>query len=203
MKDVRLGLTENEKIAQSIVGLEKDSLNFHMGNAQQIGDIIEREKSNKFNDMVDSYVDKLTAHTEALKQSTEKLGYDISKLEIKPTFNRILITLFDKNPFQKVTTTKSGIITDMGGLAPTYKNTDSGEIEEAKQMIIVGVVQEVGPDVKYIKVGDTIFVDRNSARPVPFYKQGLHCLSEQQVIAIVNEGLESRFEKIKEEDGRN
>ncbi len=203
MKDVRLGLTENEKIAQSIVGLEKDSLNFHMGNAQQIGDIIEREKSNKFNDMVDSYVDKLTAHTEALKQSTEKLGYDISKLEIKPTFNRILITLFDKNPFQKVTTTKSGIITDMGGLAPTYKNTDSGEIEEAKQMIIVGVVQEIGPDVKYIKVGDTIFVDRNSARPVPFYKQGLHCLSEQQVIAIVNEGLESRFEKIKEEDGRN
>lgn len=203
MKDVRLGLTENEKIAQSIVGLEKDSLNFHMGNAQQIGDIIEREKSNKFNDMVDSYVDKLTAHTEALKQSTEKLGYDISKLEIKPTFNRILITLFDKNPFQKVTTTKSGIITDMGGLAPTYKNTDSGEIEEAEQMIIVGVVQEIGPDVKYIKVGDTIFVDRNSARPIPFYKQGLHCLSEQQVIAIVNEGLESRFEKIKEENGRN
>lgn len=202
MKDVRLGLTENEKIAQSIVGLEKDSLNFHMGNAQQIGDIIEREKSNKFNDMIDSYVDKLTAHTETLKQSTEKLGYDISKLEIKPTFNRILITLFDKNPFQKVTTTKSGIITDMGGLAPTYKNTDSGEIEEAKQMIIVGVVQEVGPDVKYIKVGDTIFVDRNSARPVPFYKQGLHCLSEQQVIAIVNEGLESRFEEIKE-NGRD
>lgn len=201
MKDVRLGLTENEKIAQSIVGLEKDSLNFHMGNAQQIGDIIEREKSNKFNDMIDSYVDKLTAHTETLKQSTEKLGYDISKLEIKPTFNRILITLFDKNPFQKVTTTKSGIITDMGGLAPTYKNTDSGEIEEAKQMIIVGVVQEVGPDVKYIKVGDTIFVDRNSARPVPFYKQGLHCLSEQQVIAIVNEGLESRFEEIKENGG--
>lgn len=196
MKDVRLGLTENEKIAQSIVGLESDSLNFHM--SDRIENIIETEKRNKFNDKVDEYVNKLNEHTKALRESTEQLGYDITKLEIKPTFNRILITLFDKNPFQKITTTKSGIITDMGGLAPTYKNTDSGEVEEAQQMILVGVVQEIGPDVKYIKVGDTIFLDRNSARPVPFYKQGLHCLSEQQVIAIVNEGLESRFEKIKE-----
>lgn len=196
MKDVRLGLTENEKIAQNIVGLESDSLNFHM--SDRIENIIETEKRNKFNDKVDEYVNKLNEHTKALRESTEQLGYDITKLEIKPTFNRILITLFDKNPFQKITTTKSGIITDMGGLAPTYKNTDSGEVEEAQQMILVGVVQEIGPDVKYIKVGDTIFLDRNSARPVPFYKQGLHCLSEQQVIAIVNEGLESRFEKIKE-----
>ena len=196
MKDVRLSLTENEKIAQNIVGLESDSLNFHM--SDKVENIIENEKKNKFNEKVDEYVERLNEHTQSLRKSTEQLGYDITKLEIKPTFNRLLITLFDKNPFQKITTTKSGIITDMGGLAPTYKNTDSGEIEEAQQMILVGVVQEVGPDVKYIKVGDTIFIDRNSARPVPFYKQGLHCLSEQQVIAIVNEGLESRFNKIKE-----
>lgn len=201
MKDVRLGLTESEKIAQSLVGLESDSLNFHMSNAEEIGTIIQKEKQHKFNNQVEEYVSKLDAHMEALRKSTEKLGYDISKLEIKPTFNRILVTLFDKNPFQKITI-KGGIITDIGGLAPTYKNTDSGEIEEAPQMILVGVVQEVGPDVKYIKVGDTIFMDRNSARPVPFYKQGLHCLSEQQVIAIVNEGLESRFEEIKE-NGRD
>lgn len=202
MKDVRLGLTENERIAQNIVGLNTDSLNFNMSEGN-IGDIIQREKQNKFNGMVDEYVDKLNAHTEALRRSTEQLGYDITKLEIKPTFNRILITLFEKNPFQKITVNKSGIITDMGGLNPTYKNTNSGEIEEAKQMIIVGVIQEVGPDVKYAKVGDTVFVDRNSARPVPFYKQGLHCISEQQVIAIVNEGLENRFEKIRETDGRD
>lgn len=196
MKNVRLNLTENEKMAQKLVGLDKDSINFNMG--KEIDSIIQKEKQHKFNDQVDEYVNKLHAHTESLRKSTEKLGYDISKLEIKPTFNRILVTLFDKNPFQKITTTSSGIITDMGGLTPTYKNTDSGEIEEAQQIIIVGVVQEVGPDVKYIKVGDTIFIDRNSVRPVPFYKQGLHCLSEQQVIAIVNEGLESRFKEIKE-----
>ena len=115
-------------------------------------------------------------------------------------FNRILITLFDKNPFQRITTSKSGIITDLGGLNPTYKNTDSGEIEEAKQQIIVGVIQEVGPDVKYAKPGDTIFLDRAATRPVPFYKQGFHCIAENQIIAIVNEGLEARFNSIKNEN---
>lgn len=200
MKDVRLKLTENEKIAQNVVGgLEKDNLNFNM--SKDINSIIEREKRNKFNDEVDEYVNKLDKHTKSLRDSTEQLGYDISKLEIKPSFNRLLITIFDTNPFQKITTTKSGIITDMGGMNPSYLNTDSGEIEEAEQVIIVGVVQEIGPDVKYIKAGDTIFVDKNSLRPVPFYKQGLHCLSEQQVIAIVNEGLESRFKEIKEDGG--
>ena len=196
MKDVRLNLTENERIAQNIVGINSNAVNINMAEGS-INDIIEREKQNKFNNMVDTYVDKLSEHTKALKESTEKLGYDITKLEIKPTFNRILITLFDKNPFQKITTTKSGIITDMGGLNPTYKNTDSGEVEEAEQVIIVGVIQEVGPDVKYAKPGDTIFIDKNSTRPVPFYKQGLHCISEQQIIAIVNEGLEARFQEVK------
>lgn len=195
MTNVRTKLTENEKIAQTIVGLETDSVNFHMAEGS-VNDILEREKQNKFNDSVDAYVNRLSEHTKALKESTEKLGYDVTKLEIKPTFNRILITLFDKNPFQKITTTKSGIITDLGGLNPTYKNTDSGEVEEAEQIIIVGVVQEVGPDVKYIQPGDTVFLDKNSVRPIPFFKQGLHCIGEQQIIAVVNEGLEDRFKEI-------
>lgn len=197
MQNVRTKLTENERIAQSVTGLETDGTNFNMAEGS-IDSILQKEKQGKFNDMVDSYVDKLDAHTKAFKESTEKLSsYDVTKLQIKPSFNRILVTLFNKNPFQRIVTSKSGIITDLGGLNPTYKNTDSGEIEEAEQVIIVGVVQEVGPDVKYVKPGDTIFLDKGSARPVPFFRQGLHCLGEQQVIAIVNEGLDDRFREIK------
>lgn len=200
MIDVRTKLTENERIAQNIVGLETNGTNFNMAEGS-INELLEREKQNKFNDLVDTYVDKLSSHTQALKDSSEKLGYDITKLEIKPTFNRLLITLFEKNPFQRITTTKSGIITDLGGMNPTYKNTDSGEVEEATQVIIVGVVQEVGPDVKYIQPGDTVFLDRNSARPVPFFRQGLYCLSEQQIIAVVNEELTTRFNEVKNNEG--
>lgn len=195
MKDVRLGLTENEKIAQNLLGLETNALNFNM-NEDNIHEMIEKEKQYKFNDQVDAYVDRLNEHTRALRETSEQMGYDITRLEIKPTFNRILITLFDKNPFQRVAV-QNGIIVDLGGMAPTYKNTDSGEIEEARQEIIVGVIQEIGPDVKYARVGDTIFVDRCSPKPVPFYKQGLHCINEQQIIAIVNENLEVRFNETK------
>ena len=194
MKDVRLKLTENEKVAQAITGLETDASAFSMSN--DINSIINREKQNKFNDQVDQYVEKLQKHAEGLKESQEQLSYDITKLEIKPMFNRILLTLFDKNPFQRVQVS-NGIITDLGGMAPTYKNTDSGEIEEEQREIIVGVIQEVGPDVKYAKPGDTIFLDRLSARPVPFYKQGFYCIAETYIIAVVNEGLESRFNEIK------
>ena len=194
MKDVRLKLTENEKVAQAVTGLETDASAFSMSN--DINSIINREKQNKFNDQVDQYVEKLQKHAEGLKESQEQLSYDITKLEIKPMFNRILLTLFDKNPFQRVQVS-NGIITDLGGMAPTYKNTDSGEIEEEQREIIVGVIQEVGRDVKYAKPGDTIFLDRLSARPVPFYKQGFYCIAETQIIAVVNEGLESRFNEIK------
>lgn len=69
-------------------------------------------------------------------------------------------------------------------------------------MIITGAIQEVGPEVKYLQVGDVIMYRKETAMPVPFYKQGLMCIAENQVIAVVNEGLEKRFNKIKE-DGRN
>ena len=201
MKNVRLNLTENEKIAQSIVGLESNATAFHMGADNDIKNLLQKEKQSKFNDKVDEYVEKLEEHTKSLKESQEKLGYDITKLEIKQMFSRILITLFDQNPFQRIKMT-NGIITDFGGLAPTYKNTDSGEIEEAQQQIIVGVIQEIGPEVKYVKPGDTIFLDRASARPVPFYKQGFYCMAENQIIAVVNENLEARFNEVKE-NGRD
>lgn len=197
MKDVRTKLTESEKFATNVVGLNTNAEHFNM--REDINDIIKKEKANKFNNQVDTYVSRLNEHVNQFKESTEKLGYDITKLEIKPMFNRILITLFDKNPFQRVTI-ENGIITDLGGLNPEYKNTDTGELEEAKQQIIVGVIQEVGPDVKYARPGDTIFLDIQSARPVPFFKQGFYCISEQQIIAIVNEELENRFNQIKQNE---
>lgn len=200
MKDVRTKLTDSEKFATNVVGLNTNADHFAM--RDDINDLIQREKANKFNDQVDEYVDKLKNHVNSFKESTEKLGYDITKLEIKPMFNRILITLFDKNPFQRITI-ENGIITDLGGMTPTYKSQDTGKDEEFEQAIIVGVVQEVGPDCKYVKVGDTIFLDKVSARPVPFFKQGFHCISEQQIIAVVNENLEDRFNEIKFNEKQN
>ena len=141
-KNVRLNLTEDEKLAQQVIGLNNDYLNFNMAEGT-IDEIIQREKVSKFNQEVDKYVDKFSEHVENLKKTQEILAEDITNVE--------------KNPFQRIQQTKSGIIVDTGGMTPEHFNTDKGISEEDKPDIVTGVVQEVGPEVKYIKPGDVIF----------------------------------------------
>lgn len=190
--DKRVLMTQDEKMAQDIFGT--DGISFNMAE-NKIEDLFEKEKARKFNSQVDEYAERLEKHVEGLKEVANNLG-DISNVEIKPMFNRILITPFKQNPFQRIKV-ENGIITDMGGLAPQFKNMDNGRIEEMEQMITTGAVQEVGPEVKYIVPGDVIMYRKETAMPVPFFKQGLMCIAETQVIAVVNEGLETRFNEIK------
>lgn len=190
--DKRVLMTQDEKMAQDIFGT--DGISFNMAE-NRIEDLFEKEKARKFNSQVDEYAERLEKHVEGLKEVANNLG-DISNVEIKPMFNRILITPFKQNPFQRIKV-ENGIITDMGGLAPQFKNMDNGRIEEMEQMIITGAVQEVGPEVKYIVPGDVIMYRKETAMPVPFFKHGLMCIAETQVIAVVNEGLETRFNEIK------
>lgn len=190
--DKRVLMTQDEKMAQDIFGT--DGISFNMAE-NKIEDLFEKEKARKFNSQVDEYAERLEKHVEGLKEVANNLG-DISNVEIKPMFNRILITPFKQNPFQRIKV-ENGIITDMGGLAPQFKNMDNGRIEEMEQMIITGAVQEVGPEVKYIVPGDVIMYRKETSMPVPFFKQGLMCIAETQVIAVVNEGLETRFNEIK------
>ena len=190
--DKRIIMTQDEKMAQDILGT--DGINFNMAE-NKIEDLFEKENVRKFNSQVDEYAERLEKHVEGLKEVANNLG-NISKVEIKPMFNRILITPFKQNPFQRIKI-ENGIITDLGGLAPQFKNMDNGRIEEMEQMIITGAVQEVGPEVKYIVPGDVIMYRKETAMPVPFFKQGLMCIAETQVIAVVNEGLETRFNEIK------
>ena len=115
-----------------------------------------------------------------------------------PIGNYILVKQFEENPFQRIVRdSKSGLIIDTGGFAPEYKNTDNGQIEEEESFILVGVVQEVGPECKWCKSGDAVFYTKPSAVPVPFYKQNLIQVNETRVLAVVNENLTERFNKNK------
>ena len=101
------------------------------------------------------------------------------------------------NPFQKIKV-ENGLIIDTGGYTPhTQLNEQTGRYEEQKQFIVTGCVIEVGPEVKYLKEGDVIFYRIDTAVPVPFFKQGFVSLAESQIIAVVNEGLQDRFNNIK------
>lgn len=188
-------LSENEKIALMTAGDTTSRIMTMDGRTAE--DVIEERNTKNFNKMVDDYVNKLNEHSENLDNYARKIADNVEKIEIMPIGNYILVKEFKENPFQRIVRdSKSGLILDLGGQKPQYKNTDNGEIEEEENIIHVGVVQESGPECKWIKPTDTVFYVKHSAVPVPFYKQGLITLSETRVLAVVNEGLTERFSRV-------
>ena len=196
MKDVRLYSTGNEKIAKELLGTDSNFTSVNM-KENSLDSLIKKEKARKFNSEVEKYNEKLEQNNKDFKESQDKVEYDISKAEIKPMFSRILVQPFKVNPFQKMKI-ENGLIIDTGGYTPhTQLNEQTGRYEEQKQFIVTGCVIEVGPEVKYLKEGDVIFYRVDTAVPVPFFKQGFVSLAESQIIAVVNEGLQDRFNNIK------
>ena len=196
MKDVRLYSTENEKIAKELLGTDSNFTSVNM-KENSLDSLIKKEKAYKFNSEVEKYNEKLEQNNKDFEESQDKVEYDISKAEIKPMFSRILVQPFKVNPFQKMKI-ENGLIIDTGGYTPhTQLNEQTGRYEEQKQFIVTGCVIEVGPEVKYLKEGDVIFYRVDTAVPVPFFKQGFVSLAESQIIAVVNEGLQDRFNNIK------
>lgn len=196
MKDVRLYSTENEKIAKEFLGTDSNFTSVNM-KENSLDSLIKKEKARKFNSEVEKYNEKLEQNNKDFEESRDKVEYDISKAEIKPMFSRILVQPFKVNPFQKMKV-ENGLIIDTGGYTPhTQLNQQTGRYEEQKQFIVTGCVVEVGPEVKYLKEGDVIFYRVDTAVPVPFFKQGFVSLAESQIIAVVNEGLQDRFNNIK------
>lgn len=196
MKNVRLYTTEQEKIAREMLGTNSNFTSVNM-RENSIDALVEKEKSRKFNSEVEKYNEQLEKNNKDFNESQEKVKYDINKAEIKPMFNRLLIQPFKVNPFQQMKVEK-GLIIDTGGYTPhTQLNEQTGRYEEQKQFIVTGYVMEVGPEVKYLKEGDVIYYRVDTAVPVPFFKQGFVSLAESQIIAVVNEGLQDRFNNVK------
>ena len=187
-------LSENEKIALRMAGDTTSRIMTLDGRTAE--DIIEERNVKNFNKQVDDYVNKLNEHSTNLEEYANKVADNIDKIEIMPIGNYVLVKEFAENPFQRIVKDyKSGLILDLGGQKPQYKNTDNGEIEEEEQFIKVGVIQEVGPECKWCKPTDTIMYTKPSAVPVPFYKQGLILVNETRVLVTINEGLTERFKK--------
>lgn len=189
-------LSNKEKLAMNVAGETTTRVMALDGTTAD--DVIEKRNVEKFNNMVDDYVEKFEKHSTNLKEYADMVNENVEKIEIMPIGPYMLVKCFEENPFQRIVRdNKSGLIIDLGGQKPEYKNTDNGQIEQEENFIKVAVVQEVGPECKYAKPGDTIFVTKVSLVPVPFYKQHLELVQENRILAIVNEGLTDRFDEIK------
>lgn len=188
-------LSDNEKLAYANMGETTTRVMTLDGKTAQ--DVIEERNTHKFNDAVDRYVEKFNKHSTNLEEFANTINKNVENIEIMPIGNYILVKPFSENPFQRIVRDKkSGLIIDLGGQKPEYKNTDNGQIEEEEQFIHVGVVQEVGPECKWIKPNDTVMYTKVSEVPVPFYKQGLVIVNEGRIIVTINEGLTERFNNL-------
>lgn len=190
-------MTENEKLANALHNAAgKEGIIVDM--AGTTNEELARQKNIKeFNEVVDQYVEKLNERSTKLEEYSKQIAENAEKIEIMPISNYVLVKQFDENPFQRIVRNESGLITDLGGYKPTYKNTDNGEWEEEDSFILVGVVQEIGPDCKFLQPGDTIMYSKPSAVPVPFYRQGLVLVNETRALVTINEGLTERFKNYK------
>ena len=192
----RMELNSNEKLALNVNGMEGTGKHFVV-NGETADVTLAREKQAKFNNRVDEYVEKFDNHAKALEEYSKKVAETINGLEIMPMFGYVLIQPFEKNPFQQIKITESGIITDLGGMTPQYKSNETGEIEEEQQFIKVGSVVEVGHKCEFLKPGDVVFYTIASETMVPFFKQGFVVVNENRIMAVVNEGLTERRDKIR------
>ena len=188
-------LTDNEKLALRMAGDTTSRIMTMDGKTAD--DVIHERAVTKHNEMVDEYQAQLDERYKKIDNIAKEIADNVEAIEIMPIGNYLLARQLEENPFQRIVK-QGNIITDIGGAPIQFKNTDNGEIEEEEQFIKVLVVQEVGPDCRYIQPGDVIFTTKPSLVPVPFYKQKLQYLCETRVMAVVNEGLKERFKKAKE-----
>ena len=199
VKNEKPFLSENEKVAL-VMNNAGDGQGLIMDMAGHTADqVIASQNVSRFNDEVDEYVQKFNEHSAKLDNYANELSKNIESIEIMPIGNYVLARQFKENPFQRIVK-QGSIITDLGGMAPQYKNTDNGEIEEEEQFIKVLVVVEIGPECKWVRPEDVIMATKPSLVPVPFYKQNLQLVNETRVLSVINEGLKERFNNIKKHD---
>ena len=87
---------------------------------------------------------------------------------LQPIKTKILIQLEN---MEKEQTLNSGIV---------LTTKDPHEAQRAK-------VLAVGPDVEYVKVGDSIIPNWNAAEPTKFEKEDYFLVKEEEVVMIVEE----------------
>lgn len=188
----RIVMNSNEKIARMVSGLESDAKHFVV-NGEAADKVLQREAINKYNTQVSEYEEKLNKYEAMVEDCKKEVTRDLKDLQIKPLSNYVIVKPYNENPFQQIKRSDSGIITDLGGMTPTYKSNETGEWEEEDLMIKTGVIMEVGPDCKYAKVGDSTFWTIASEVMLPFFRQGFFVVNETRLLALINSDLDTRF----------
>lgn len=104
---------------------------------------------------------------------------------LQPNHTNVLLDV-KPNAYRKEKT-DGGLIIPSGQL---FGSTDRPQLTEEEQLeLIIGFAEvvAVGPDCKWLKAGDEVYIDTRSCRPVPFGGFGYELTNEQNVLCKINE----------------
>lgn len=107
-------------------------------------------------------------------------GINTDDVDIIPCNTGVLIKFYDENPYRAIERTESGLIF---GIQSSQKvvSDDSGEVEENEEYVACAKVIAVGPKCQNVQPGEDIYVIKHIAIPIPFRKQQLYTISEQNI----------------------
>lgn len=110
--------------------------------------------------------------------------------QIMPLYSTLMVVFYDENPYE-IKESETGLKLTTG----MHESPDSGELEKKDTPYRAAAVLEAGPECKYVKSGDDVYVDIRGCRPFPF-KGGIYWqVAEQNVIAVMADDLHERLKK--------
>ena len=138
--------------------------------------------------MSNDYLDKLMSDNIVEKQLD---GIKEGEFDIIPCNVGVIVQLYDGNPYRTIERTESGLIIGIQS-SQEYKSNDSGEMEKNDEYVACAKVIAVGPFCKNVKAGEVVFVVKHILKPVPYRKQGLWEVDEQNILCrIVPKGTQN------------
>lgn len=130
-------------------------------------------------------------YLEAMEAKQKEIEEKLSTLEMLPLGHHIVVLPYPENPYSRKI--QNGILLDSAGI---FDNPDSGSKEKMKEGIVCAKVIEVGPETKYVNVGDDIYYPNHTASPIPFFRMGYKLVSEFSVITVIGSNLTERFKEV-------
>lgn len=125
-----------------------------------------------------AYVDNVMEKDKDCKPIDDKV--------LVPVSSRVILLPYDKNPYRvPLQKSQSGLILGDFETAATYKSQDTGEEEASKRGIWCCKVIAVGPECKYVGLGDDVYINFTMAAPVPFGGKGYYSISESNIICSI------------------
>ena len=110
--------------------------------------------------------------------------------EVMPLYSTVMVDFYNDNPYE-IKESETGLKLTTG----LHESPDSGELERKDVVYRVGNVLESGPECKYVKPGDDVYVDIRGCRPFPF-RGGIYWqVDERNIIAVMANDLHERFQK--------